>query len=137
MSFKVQVEVNFRAGHRLIEPYKGKCNNLHGEGYTAIIEFISEELNGDAMVIDFGDIKNKIKTWIDENWDHAYLYNQKDEIGSYLKEKGLRTFEFTENPTAELMAIYLFNVIRTQINNKVTKVGIVESFRDSIAYYNR
>jgi 6-pyruvoyltetrahydropterin/6-carboxytetrahydropterin synthase len=137
MSFKVQVEVNFRAGHRLIEPYEGKCNNLHGEGYTAIIEFISEELNGDAMVIDFGDIKNKIKTWIDENWDHAYLYNQKDEIGSYLKEKGLRTFEFTENPTAELMAIYLFNVIRTQINNKVTKVGIVESFRDSIAYYNR
>lgn len=132
---KIQIEVQFRAGHRLIEPYKGKCNNVHGEGYTAIIEFESRALNKDGMVIDFGKAKSKIKEWIDENWDHAYLYKERDEVGEWLSYKRYKTFFFDENPTAEYMAQYLYDEIKI-MNLPVIGVGIVESFRDSIAYYD-
>jgi 6-pyruvoyltetrahydropterin/6-carboxytetrahydropterin synthase len=83
--YEIEVRVRFRAGHRLIEPYKGKCNNLHGEGYTAICIFNKKELDKNGMIMDFGEIKNKIKQWIDDNWDHAYIHNPKDKVGKYLR----------------------------------------------------
>ena len=39
------------------------------------------------------------------------------------------------NPTAENMARHLYNKIKELITDKVKKVGIVESFEDSIAFY--
>lgn len=137
MSNEIQVKVTFRYGHRLMPPYEGRCNFLHGEGGTAIINLVSDKLDKNGMVIDFGTFKKQVKQWLDDNWDHAYLHKFDDEIGIYLKEKGHRTFEFKENPTAEHMADYLYNVIKNNITPLVTKVGIVESFEDSIAYYEK
>jgi 6-pyruvoyl tetrahydropterin synthase/QueD family protein len=133
----IEVRINFRAGHRLIEPYKGKCNNVHGEGYTAICVFESEGLDKCDMVLDFGTTKKKIKEWIDTNWDHAYIYNDGDELGYYLKKYGMKTYSLgAHNPTAEYMAKYLFAAIYTFLGLKnIKKVGIVESFEDSIAWY--
>lgn len=134
--YKIQIEIQFRAGHRLIAPYEGKCNNMHGEGYTAIIEFQKEELDKNGMVFDFGNIKGMIKEWINEHWDHAYLCNSNDKIGELLEKEEMRTYVFlNENPTAENMARCLYDIIKTQIEVSVSKVGIVESFKDSIAYY--
>ena len=56
--YQVEVKVNFRAGHRLLPPYQGKCNNVHGEGYTAICIFEKEELNQSDMLMDFKCIKS-------------------------------------------------------------------------------
>jgi hypothetical protein len=39
-----------------------------------------------------------------------------------------------ENPTAENMARRLYEVVKSQYPD-VKRVGIVESFKDSIAYY--
>lgn len=134
--YSIKIEIRFRAGHRLLPPYEGKCNNVHGEGYTAIIEFENNVLNEDGMVFDFGDIKSKCKKWIDDCWDHAYIFNNQDEIGKLLYDKGMKVFNMgRENPTAENMAKYLFDIIKFEISNRVKRVGIVESFEDSIAYY--
>ena len=135
--YGVEVRINFRAGHRLIEPYVGKCNNVHGEGYSAICIFRTDILDKNDMVLDFGIIKKKIKEWIDTNWDHAYIHSDKDEVGEYLKEKGFKTYNLGDhNPTAEYMAKYLFAAIYTFVGIKrIKKVGIVESFEDSIAWY--
>ena len=138
--YKITIEVQFRAAHRLLEPYKGKCNNLHGEGYTAIIELVSTKLDENGMVVDFGKAKKNIKEWINENWDHAYICKDiyKDDIGFICKDKGFRYFELRKNPTAENMAEHLFYTIKSRIalpDSKVSKVGIVESFRDSIGWY--
>ena len=134
--FSIKIELRFRAGHRLLPPYKGKCLNPHGEGYTAIIEFEKKELDENGMVFDFGDTKRKIKEWIDANWDHSYIHNSNDEVGEYLKSKGFRTFSLADtNPTAENMAFFLYVIIKDEITDKVKRVGIVESFEDSIAYY--
>lgn len=135
-NYMIKIELKFRAGHRLLPPYKGKCNNVHGEGYTAIIELESEKLDENGMVIDFGTIKSKIKEWIDNNWDHSYLFNGDDEIGRYLFNKGMKVFNIgKQNPTAENMAEFLFYIIKYTIFSRVKRVGIIESFEDSIAYY--
>jgi 6-pyruvoyltetrahydropterin/6-carboxytetrahydropterin synthase len=135
----ITIEIPFRAGHRLIAPYKGKCNNVHGEGYTAIVELKSERIDQNGMVADFGKTKKKIKNWIDKNWDHAYIYTNRDEVGHYLAKKGFKTFNIGDsNPTAEIMAEELFYRIKMSLRIKsVSKVGIVESFRDSIAWYEQ
>lgn len=135
--YGLKVEVRFRAGHRLIFPYKGKCNNLHGEAYTAIIEFEDSNLDENGMIMDFGEVKKKIKLWIDENWDHAYIHHTHDIWGASLFEAGLRTFDLGDmNPTAENMARVLYHIIKVVLLlNNIKKVSIVESFEDSIASY--
>ena len=134
---KIQIEIPFRAGHRLLPPFKGKCNNVHGEGFTAIVEIESENLDECGMVADFGPLKQKIKKWIDQNLDHAYIHHEMDQVADYLKEQGLKTYNMVSNPTAEHLAEELYSIISRKITNKVTKVGIVESFRDNIAYYEK
>lgn len=132
---EVEVKIRFRAGHRLIPPYKGHCNNPHGEGYTVILFFKKAELDENGMVFDFGRIKKHIKSWIDENWDHSYIHHKDDEVGEYLFSKGFKTFNIgNKNPTAENMAKYLFDIIK-QDNIYISKIGIIESFEDSIAWY--
>lgn len=134
--YEIKIEVKFRSGHRLLPPYEGKCNNVHGEGYTAIIEFANSCLDENGMVFDFGDIKRKIKTWIDENWDHAYICNIGDIVGVFLTDNHFKVFWLDKNPTAENMAELLYTNIKETISAKVTRVGIVESFEDSIAFYS-
>lgn len=133
--YKISIRVPFRAGHRLVEPYEGKCNNVHGEGYTAIVEFESQRLDDKGMVFDFGKVKKQVKDWIDVNWDHSYIHHKSDVVGKILKDAGLRTFELEVNPTAENMALYLYEAIKENVSDLVSKVGIIESFEDSIAWY--
>jgi 6-pyruvoyltetrahydropterin/6-carboxytetrahydropterin synthase len=134
--YKIIIEIPFRAGHRLVAPYKGKCNNPHGEGYTAIIEFSSKVLDENGMLLDFGKTKKRIKEWIDENWDHAYIgkNTNEDEILWKIKNMNFKYFEMNSNPTAENMSSHLFREIE-KMKLPVSKVLIVESFRDSIASY--
>ena len=133
---KIEIKLKFRSGHRLMPPYIGKCNNPHGEGYTAIC-FFEGRLDEKGMVIDFGEAKTKIKEWLDNNWDHAYLHKYDDEVGVWLYNNKYKTFSLPYNPTAENMSGFLFNVIFNQLKLKVCKVGIIESFEDSIAWYEK
>src|SRR3990167_8479676 len=127
-TYQIEVRVRFRYGHRLIEPYIGKCNNNHGEAGTAIIIFESNKLNDCDMVMDFGEVKNRIKYWINRNWDHTYIHKSNDEVGKYFKGIGLRTYSLLSNPTAECMAKHLYTTIKNTISPLVKKVGIIESF---------
>lgn len=135
MGYQIEVKVHFRYGHRLLHPYVGKCNNVHGEGGTAIFIFETNKLDENGMVADFGDIKNKLKKWIDDNLDHAYIHHVADKIGDYLRQHDFKTFVMTEgNPTAELLAKLLYRVAY-DVHTGIKRVGVVESFSDSVAWY--
>lgn len=134
--YQVEVKVSFRAGHRLMPPYKGKCNNVHGEYFTAIFILENKELDNNGMLIDFGVIKNQLKTWIDEHLDHAYVHNEEDQVGRYLKAQGFKTYSVGEqNPTAENLAGLLYKLVKLTMGLPVVKVGIVESTETSIAWF--
>lgn len=107
--------LQFCAGHRVFL-HESKCRNMHGHNYvlyfTAQVNPNSGVRQGDldslGRVIDFGVMKEKLGTWIDENWDHGFIYFAQDQflrdlfVGSENKSFALPT-----NPTAENMAAYL------------------------------
>jgi 6-pyruvoyltetrahydropterin/6-carboxytetrahydropterin synthase len=134
-----RVEVIFDAGHRLLK-YKGKCELPHGHTFKVEIMLSSEKLDQMGFVLDFVEVRDKVGKWIDENWDHAFLVNNQDEemlrALNMLKEK--KTFVFhDENPTAEVMAKYLYDHVHKLYGDLVSKVRIWESPNQYAEYFKR
>ena len=70
--FRVTQEIDFCYGHRLLN-YPGKCRHLHGHNGRVLIALEGERLDARGMLVDFGDIKRSIRTWIDLNeLDHPH-----------------------------------------------------------------
>tara|TARA_R110000824_G_C15221116_1_gene677590 strand:+ start:2289 stop:2585 length:297 start_codon:yes stop_codon:yes gene_type:complete len=65
-------------------------------------------LDGIGRVIDFSVLKEKVGTWIDENWDHGFIY-MKGDLGMEIvfKDSDYKNYPMTDNPTAENMAKHL------------------------------
>lgn len=105
---KISTQINFCAGHRL-KDYKGLCSNLHGHNYVArIVADRRNSLDALGMVVDFKRIKEPLKKWIDENWDHGMILNEEDfECVAFCKAQGYKVFVAPGNPTAEFMSFYL------------------------------
>lgn len=134
---QIEIKVRFRAGHRLMEPYKGKCNNPHGEGYTAILIFESDKLDMNGMVLDFGEAKRFVQGIVDTYYDHSFMFNSKDWRGDLInvfKKQDYKIYTMSGNPTAENIASDLYWRVKGAYP-QLKKVGIVESFDDSIAWY--
>ena len=64
------------------------------------------------MLVDFGEIKQKIQRWIDENLDHNMLLCRDDPLLPVLHERGERVFVMDGNPTAENIARLIFEKAR-------------------------
>ncbi|MEM1224162.1 MAG: 6-carboxytetrahydropterin synthase [Planctomycetota bacterium] len=108
MSLTIMRRIRFCAGHRLIR-HGGKCEHFHGHNYVA--DFFVEGTDQDDVgrVVDFSDLKNRVKGWIDEHWDHAFLISHEDDNARKALEmvKPCRFFVLPYNPTAENMAKFL------------------------------
>jgi len=110
--FRIKRRIPFCAGHR-VYLHESKCNNLHGHNYVAIFEVAPrDELDSLGRVIDFSVIKDELKVWIDENWDHKFILNEIDPAFTALEKINGKEniYLLKENPTAEVMAKHLFNV---------------------------
>ena len=139
MVYRVTVILKWEAGHRLSK-HAGGCKHLHGHSYRAEISLESNTLNTDDMVMDFSFIKKPIRDWINENWDHAFLLNDRDEFFHFLNQldgDALYLFD-NKDPTAEVIAQELLmqaqKVIRTlqdstneEIMPTITKVKVWET----------
>jgi 6-pyruvoyltetrahydropterin/6-carboxytetrahydropterin synthase len=122
--------IQFCAGHR-VYGHESKCANMHGHNYVALITAEAiickdgatpDGLDPLGRVVDFSVIKDQVGSWIDEAWDHAFIYwNEDPELeplfsagdddlpGGILAEH--KSFAFDANPTAENMADYLLRKI--------------------------
>src|SRR4026208_442222 len=103
--FRVTKEIYFCYGHRLLN-YEGKCRNLHGHNGKAVITIESESLDKLGMVMDFGDIKKAISTWIDTTLDHRMLLHKDDPLVPILLQMNEPVCVMETNPTAETIAKY-------------------------------
>jgi 6-pyruvoyltetrahydropterin/6-carboxytetrahydropterin synthase len=128
----------FDAAHRLYG-YEGKCSSLHGHTYKIEVELSTGSLDNMDMIVDFGVIKKEVGCWIDVWWDHVVLLNSEDPLSKVLDESNNKMFVFAEqNPTAEVMAEYLFFIVRGVFPDQVTKVTVWEtptSFASFSLYY--
>jgi 6-pyruvoyltetrahydropterin/6-carboxytetrahydropterin synthase len=89
-------KITFDSAHFLPHvPIRNKCKNVHGHTYTLTIFIEGAPPAHEGWVIDYGDLK-KIITLVIDQVDHHLLNDL----------PGL------ENPTSEILAIWLWNKIR-------------------------
>jgi 6-pyruvoyltetrahydropterin/6-carboxytetrahydropterin synthase len=112
MSIQVTRRFQFCAGHRVFL-HESKCRNLHGHNYVAHITVESGDVQDHlGRVVDFSVVKEKMGGWIEQYWDHGFLYYKNDEVVADLfapggPMDGHKCFGMPENPTAENMAKFL------------------------------
>lgn len=140
------------AGHRVVG-HESKCRHLHGhnykfhfkvapkktlsEGYVKSVSGFALEgsLDDVGRVIDFSVVKTTLCQWLEDNWDHKFLYWEQDTMinslivvasTKFARENNLVTDEDYDpffnslvalpfNPTAENLAAYMVDVIGPQL----------------------
>ena len=123
---------DFCAGHRLMG-HEGKCLNMHGHNYVAEVTVAGRlELDSVGRLVDFSELKHLVGDWINAHWDHAFIYHRDDiEVRRALQcVAGQKTYTMDENPTAEVMARYLLDLVvrpGTFDNLAITEVRLWET----------
>lgn len=125
---------DFSAGHRVVG-HEGKCRFLHGHNYRVHFTCVSPQDGLDTVgrVIDFGQIKQRLCMWLEDNWDHKFLAWEEDPVMQSVSEQtALAGFKSDKargaeetldqsivwlpfNPTAENMAKYLVEEIGPEV----------------------
>ena len=107
MIYEAVRRIQFCSGHR-VHKHESKCAHPHGHNYVAFIHARAEDLDGIGRVVDFSVLKEKVGTWIEENWDHGFLYMKGDlDMEIVFKDSGYKNYPMMDNPTAENMAKHL------------------------------
>jgi 6-pyruvoyltetrahydropterin/6-carboxytetrahydropterin synthase len=92
--FQVRVKADFAAAH-FLRDYHGKCERLHGHNYKVYAHVQGKILDEGGMLLDFTELKKALKT-VCEKLDHTNL----NDIAF-----------FGQNPSAERIAMYIYNGI--------------------------
>jgi 6-pyruvoyltetrahydropterin/6-carboxytetrahydropterin synthase len=111
--YSVTKRIDFCYGHRLLD-YDGACKHPHGHNAVAEIEVRTETLDKRNMVVDFTDIKQRVKSWIDRELDHRMILRQDDPLAAVLHELGEPVYLLESNSTVERIARLLFDISREQ-----------------------
>jgi 6-pyruvoyltetrahydropterin/6-carboxytetrahydropterin synthase len=124
---------HFNAAHRLYNPtwtdekndlVFGKCNNphFHGHNYELVVKLVGETNPDTGYVIDMKFLSDLVKVNIIQRFDHKNL--------------NLDVPEFKNlNPTAENIAVVIWNILRTKIDIKYElKITLYETERNFVEY---
>lgn len=133
MKVTVCRKAHFNAAHRLCNPQWdnsrnektfGVCNNpnYHGHNYNLIVKVTGEVDPDTGYVIDMNILKEIIRENIISRYDHKNLNLDVEDFKNV-------------NPTAENIAVAIWNILRKKINNKLD-LGVVlyETERNFIEY---
>ncbi len=117
--YRVTRSIDFCYGHRLVN-YDGECRHLHGHNGRVEIDIEADEPDERGMVIDFADIRDIAKSWIDANLDHRLILHKDDQLVQVLTELGEPHYVIDKNPTAENIAAHICDTLNSN------KLPIVE-----------
>ncbi|MFN4111373.1 MAG: 6-pyruvoyl trahydropterin synthase family protein [Ignavibacteria bacterium] len=133
---KVSKEFRWEMAHRL--PFhEGRCKNLHGHTYKALIQF-EGELDKNGMLIDFYDIYRIVNPVIDE-LDHSIICDKNDtelvEIANKINE---RVVIIDKSTTAENISIYITEkIFQSSLPDNLNKITVrVYETPDAFAEYS-
>jgi 6-pyruvoyltetrahydropterin/6-carboxytetrahydropterin synthase len=128
-------------GHRLTK-HQGLCKNIHGHNLRIEVKVETEELNENGMVIDFKDLSNIMKPYLDQ-FDHAILLDTSTDktLYKFVLENGYKYFAFNGEPTAENIAKHFYFVLQGKLEDHYPDVQVrsitVWENDDSAATYKR
>ncbi|WP_029906431.1 6-carboxytetrahydropterin synthase QueD [Prevotella sp. 10(H)] len=96
--YKISKQFSFSASHILEGlPQEHPCSRLHGHNYVVTVHLRAKDLNNVGFVKDYREL-SVVKEYIDQRLDHRHL----NDIVPF-------------NPTAELLAKYLYDVFKKYI----------------------
>ncbi|HQW92769.1 MAG TPA: 6-carboxytetrahydropterin synthase [Ferruginibacter sp.] len=135
MSNRVAVyrKEHFNAAHRLHNPawdaatndrVFGKCSNphFHGHNYELVVKLTGEPDAATGFVMDMKVLSDLVQENIIERFDHKNLNEDTAEFRSL-------------NPTAENIAIVIYNILREKIEPKFdVQVRLYETERNFVDY---
>ena len=115
MKYTCTRRIQFCAGHRVYK-HESKCANIHGHNYVLYIHARPiKGLDPIGRVIDFSILKKWMGDWIDEHWDHGFIFFNQDAALKKLFNDVVfilhKSYILYANPTAENMAAHLLNDI--------------------------
>lgn len=106
---RIGKEFTFDSAHNLLD-YDGACSRLHGHTYHLTVTLLGQLEKG--MVVDFKKLKSIVNLNVINKLDHRYL----NEI-------------MEENPTAENLAIKIYNILDTCIHKEFRGRVVLESIK--------
>jgi 6-pyruvoyltetrahydropterin/6-carboxytetrahydropterin synthase len=106
--YSVTKRIDFCYGHRLLD-YNGVCAHPHGHNAIAEIEVQRPTLDARNMVVDFTDIRNVVKEWIDRELDHKMILRHDDPLVAPLRQLGEPMYLLESNPTVERIAKLIYD----------------------------
>jgi 6-pyruvoyltetrahydropterin/6-carboxytetrahydropterin synthase len=130
--YSVTKKVDFCYGHRLLD-YDGPCRHPHGHNAAVELEITAEALGVHNMVVDFTEIKSRIKGWIDRELDHRMILREDDPLVAFLRDQGEPVYVLDSNPTAERIARLIFDAARDS-GLPVRRVTLWETPTSSATY---
>ena len=110
--YQVTKVIEFAYGHRLLD-YDGKCRYLHGHNGVVEVDIDAQALDRLGMVVDFGQVNDVVKTWVNDNLDHRMLLSRLDPVVPILQGMNEPLFLMDENPTAENIAKVIWTAAHT------------------------
>lgn len=110
----VSKEFTFDAAHFLTK-YHGKCENLHGHTYRLRVT-VEGPVGEEGMVVDFKVLKSLVKEKVIDKYDHQSLN------------------DFFENPSAELIAVQIWNDLAKELPVKLYEVILWETADSFVTY---
>lgn len=103
-------DFGFDYGHRLLK-HESKCKNVHGHRGRLLVTLTAPSLDEIGRILDFGEVKARIGSWLDEEWDHGFLAQVGDPIVDWLKQDGTKYRVLPFAPTAENLVQHLAGVL--------------------------
>jgi 6-pyruvoyltetrahydropterin/6-carboxytetrahydropterin synthase len=107
-------DFTFDSAHFLTK-YHGKCENLHGHTYKLRVT-VEGPVGEEGMVMDFKELKAVVKEKVLDRYDHQNLN------------------DFFENPSAELVAMKIWEDLVPELPVKLYEVILWETAESFVTY---
>lgn len=127
---RITKRFHFEMAHTLFE-YDGLCRNIHGHSYNLEVTVAGEPRlepghPKDGMLIDFGELKNLVKTNIVNVFDHALMVNSlvPEEQKVLLQKVTTRFIVVDFQPTSENLVVYIASILQPLLPSGVTLFSI-------------
>lgn len=115
--YAIEKHMSFSAAHLLEGLDEGHpCKNFHGHNYDVVIRIESDKLDKHGFVIDFNELKEFKKDFIDDQLDHSVIIinNSYDQIkDNDLFKKVYLLPGSSSNSTVEVLSRHICNVLNS------------------------
>lgn len=110
--------------------HNGHCALVHGHNWYFEITLMSDELDENGFVYDFGKFKD-LKQWFNYMFDHTLLINADDpELPFFQQNEKYWSLRIIDCGSAELLAKMIYEYVEEYLNDSKAKIVSCTVFED-------